>query len=91
MLLASHEVGYIVSLADSPLSKRFRFSEKSKALMRTKSPPFVGETHIQVTARYKTDDKTDTEPFAVKPDEKDVTPNADMLYIKAVWNSECDS
>lgn len=88
MLLASHEVRYIVSLADSPLSKRFRFSEKSKALMRTKSPALADETHIQVTARYKTDDKNDTKPFAVKPDKKDVTPNADMLYIKAVWNSE---
>lgn len=91
MLLASHEVRYIVSSADSPLSKRFRFSEKSKALMRTKSPALADETHIHVTARYKTDDKTDTEPFIVKPDRKDVTPNADMVYIKAVWICGPDS
>jgi hypothetical protein len=91
MLLASHEVRYIVSLADSPLSERFRFSGKSKAIMRTKSPALADETHIRVTVRCKTDDKTDTEPFLVKPDEKDVTPNADMLYIKAVWSCEPDS
>lgn len=87
MLLASHEVHYVVSLADSPLSKRFQLSERSKARVRTKSPPFVDETHIQVTIRFKTENKQETEPFMMKPEKKGIHSTATTLSIKGTW--EC--
>lgn len=86
MLLASHEVRYMLSCRDGPLKRRLSVSEKSSAKLLSKSPPFIPETHVQVSVRVKSENETD--PFIFKPDKKDAVYMGNSLSVKGTWQCE---